>query len=531
MANIYEMVDAYYELHPLAEPLVPQEVVERYFRRRAWKGDDFDDMKVDWELITLSIETVLEFDLFSLDTFQPKDLQDIVGRYLGMHGIADPTAQDVQSVLGILKRFLRFLFPQQSALLEETFDEAWRGYFPDGPEGAFRMPEPLERERFDSLFGDFDEEDLSEEALEHLDEYINEILEDFQNYYRAPAYRYDIQRALYLFFGPMWMREEPAIDEEAMQQQFRTFWDFFMFDYHLMEDDRTSLEHFFDKKGKEFQGDKRVILLDLLKSRFTIFRIEALEEDAVICQDVFSDDMMELPRPEVVPQDYRKMLFYGHMHEAGVMLLNGIIAVPATAALQRRIQEEIERLYDVYLVQEPHATIQDFFARHAAAVRHIIEQMTSYAKLRAFGEIELPKPQKKKADPKLLERLKDTEGRLDKRLRKLRFSLFERGLVRRLYRDFRSVRQDVEAPEREDVVLAAATMLFAINNLKAVGEMDAFFQLFHTTSDAVTDCLTEYFFSIGSWRPDPRYLSEAGFVNLLFDWSEADEQKGRDIEP
>ncbi len=240
--------------------------------------------------------------------------------------------------------------------------------------------------------------------------------------------------------------------------------------------------------------------------------------------------MMELPRPEEVPPDYRKMLFYGHMHEEGVMLLNGIISVPATAALQRRIQEEIERLYHVYLVQEPHATIKDFFARHAAAVRHIIEQMTSYAKLRAFADIELPKPQTEKKDQKLLNCLETAEKRLDRRLKKLRFSLFERGLVKRIYRDFRSIRQEVEPSEREDVVLATATLLFAINNLKDVGDMNDFFELFHTTTDAVTDCLTEYFFSIGNWRPDPRYLSEAGFVNLLFDWSEVEGQQGNGAE-
>lgn len=529
MANIYEMIDAYYVLHPVVEPIAPQETVERYFRRRAWKGDDFDDMMVDWELIVLSIETVLEFDLFSLDTLQSADIQDIVGRYLDMHETAHPTEHDVQRVLGILKRFLLFLFPKQAASLEETFAEALRGYYPDSPDGAFRMPERTEQESLYSLFDDEDEE-LSDEAFDHLDQYINEILEAFQNYYRAPAYRYDIQRALYLFFGPAWMRAEMNVDEEVMQQQFRVFWDFFMFDYHLMEDDRTPLEHFFDEKEEEITGDKRIVLRDFLKSRFTVFRIEAIEEDAVICQDLFSDDMMELPRPEEVPPDYRKMLFYGHMHEEGVMLLNGIISVPATAALQRRIQEEIERLYHVYLVQEPHATIKDFFARHAAAVRHIIEQMTSYAKLRAFADIELPKPQTEKKDQKLLDCLETAEKRLDRRLKKLRFSLFERGLVKRIYRDFRSIRQEVEPSEREDVVHATATLLFAINNLKDVGDMNDFFELFHTTTDAVTDCLTEYFFSIGNWRPDPRYLSEAGFVNLLFDWSEVEGQQGNGAE-
>ncbi|MCI6233339.1 MAG: hypothetical protein MR630_12130 [Selenomonas sp.] len=530
MANIYEMVDAYYDQHPIAESAAPQELVEQYFRRRAWKGDDFDDMKVDWDLIMLSIEVVTLYDLFSLDTLQPEELRYVVGRYFAMYDVAHPTEQDVQNVFGILKRFLLFLFPKEKSQIEESIADALRGYYPEGPGGAFQMPELVEPELFSFSDEDGDdEEELSDEAFEHLDQYINEFLEAFQNYYRSPVYRFDVQRALYLFFGPMWMRTELALDEEAMQQQFRVFWDFFMFDYHLMKDDQTPIEHFFEEKDAEIKGDKRVVVRDLLKSRFTIFRIEAVEEDAVVCQDLFSDTMMELPRPEEVPPDYRKMLFYGHMHEEGVMLLNGIISVPATAALQRRIQEEIERLYHVYLVQEPQATIKDFFARHAAAVRHVIEQMTSYAKLRAFAEIELPKPQKK-ADPKLLERLEASERRLETPFRKLKFSLFEQGLVKRLYRDFCAVRRDMMPPEREDVVLATATLLFAINNLKDVGDMKDFFQLFHTTKDDVEDCLTEYFFSIGNWRPDPRYLSETGFVNLLFDWEENEGPQGKVFE-
>ena len=522
MTNIYEVVAAYYQLNPDAEAYAQQREVERYFRRRAWKGADEMDMVGDWAVLALAFRIAAEQGIFSLDSFQPEDFVDFIRQYFVLQEIEQPKEAEVQQVFARLRRFLLFLFPHSTDSLKARLDEAQQSFY-GGPGGAFQMPASYAAE---NPFGWNDDDELSDEAMEKLDGYINELLNAFQEFYRAPKYRTDIQRALYLYFGPVRMKQGVSDDEEAVQQEFRAFWDFFMFDYHLMGNDETPIAAFAAAKSDSFSNEVQFVLRDLQKSRFTVFCIEAIEEDAIVCRNLFSDDLMELPRPEELPPDARKLLFYGHMHEEGVMLLNGIVSVPATAALRRRIVQEIERMFALYRIQAPDATVLDFFARHAAAVRHIIDQMTSYAKLRAFPEVALPEPLKAaertaKLSQNLQKRLKNAEKRLDVMLEKLDFSSFECGLVYRMLCDFCEESPEAFSPAHENTVLATATLLFAIQNLKDVGEVEDFLGQFHTTSDEVTDCMTEYYFAIDNWHPDPRYLSEAGFVNLMFDWSEA----------
>lgn len=519
MANIYEAVEAYYEERPELEDVVPQNAVEQYFRRLTWRGASPDELVEAWELVSLLLRYTEEHQCFSCADLFETDYEELIYQYFERRSAQSPKEAAVCDVLQHIESFvytvLRIEQPEELTRVKGIFQNTKDAFYASG---TFAMPQ-RPADPWDFL--DRDEEsmdDLSDDAYNHLDDYINNVLEAFQSFYRAGEYRADIQRALYLFFGPERMKDAVIGTDESVQREFRAFWDFFMFDYHLMGNDKTPLAAFYEEKEASLSQDEGIIVRDLLKSHFMVFRIESIEGNAAVCQNLFSDELMDLPRPENLPKDYRKLLFYGHMHEEGVMLLNGLISVPATAALQRRIQQEIERLYDVYRVQEPDATINDFFARHSAAVRHLIRQMTSYAKLHAFPDIELKKPilgQGKKPSAAL----KAMERRLDYHLKALHFSRFERQLVHRLYRDYRAVRTDVEPPEREEIVLATATLLFAIHNLKDVGDTDSFFRLFHTTSDAVSECLVSFFSVLGEERPDARYLSETGFVNLMFDWS------------
>lgn len=232
---------------------------------------------------------------------------------------------------------------------------------------------------------------------------------------------------------------------------------------------------------------------------------------------------MELPRPDVCLKEARKVLFFGHVHADGVMLLNYIGSVSATAALRRRIKEEIERLYAIYRIQAPEATLEDFFARHAAAVRHLVLHMTTYAQLRIVPEI-APVAYTPTPEPPVCV---VAEAKLARALRYIPpFSSYERKAFLRLFADASA---GMETPKAsENAFVAAVALYFAIQNVKDIGDVERFFKGFHTTQADVAEHLTHLFITMGMLHPDPRYLTELGFVHLLFTMPEQKEPLGTD---
>ena len=98
MTNIYEVVAAYYQLNPDAEAYAQQREVERYFRRRAWKGADEMDMVGDWAVLALAFRIAAEQGIFSLDSFQPEDFVDFIRQYFVLQEIEQPKEAEVQQV-------------------------------------------------------------------------------------------------------------------------------------------------------------------------------------------------------------------------------------------------------------------------------------------------------------------------------------------------------------------------------------------------------------------------------------------------
>ena len=508
MTNIFETVEAYYQHNEAAAPILSQATVERYLRRLLWRGATQAELARVFDLICTAIDRAENMGLAGLEEFESIDMQETVDVALLDREDNDPvTPERVRDLLHDLQAFLTYLAPDQKQQIADDTASAEQAYFVDG---TFVDPTELDDDDLaylDELAGD---DPFLELAPEDVDGIVNELLEAIRAFFRAPVYHADLQRAMMLFFGPVRMQEAPG-DETALAHDLEGFWDYFLFDYDRIADDRLPLRAFVDAKRPDIHAGRRAVLRDLLQSTFTVFYVERLEGDSAFCRDIFTNEEMELPRPEAHGHDPRKTLLYGHVHADGVMLLNYIIIVPATAALRRRIHEQIERLYAIYQMQAPQASIASFFRRHAVAVRHLIDLMTSYAQLTIVPELPQPPAIADEPLPRSLAAFAQT---LDTYAIGLGFAAFERTILARLYRAAVTVvhRQGAE----KNAFLAAVMLYFAIQNAKDIGDIDAFFELFHTTKAAVVTELTRLFAAFGMMHPDPRFLTEIGFVHLLF---------------
>lgn len=110
------------------------------------------------------------------------------------------------------------------------------------------------------------------------------------------------------------------------------------------------------------------------------------------CRNLFTDECIDLPDPDWIYPDAEHMIFFGHLHARGVMMLNYVTSLPASDKLRRRMKDIILRQLEFFRCQKPGATLDDFFQRDAVAVRHTLNIMANFAQLNVVPLRKAPKP-------------------------------------------------------------------------------------------------------------------------------------------
>lgn len=105
----------------------------------------------------------------------------------------------------------------------------------------------------------------------NIGERMQNLLDDVQSYYTQKQFRRDLERADFLFGGIFQngtVQEKPGTEEYS-----QTFWDYFLFDYRLLEDDKTPLQHYRDVICRDAsEMDTSVdILNELIKAKLVLF--------------------------------------------------------------------------------------------------------------------------------------------------------------------------------------------------------------------------------------------------------------------
>ena len=93
------------------------------------------------------------------------------------------------------------------------------------------------------------------------------------------------------------VQEKPGSDEYA-----QCFWDYFLFDYRLIANDKNPLQHFYDSVSEiGFSPNGKVsrdVLLELLKAELVFFSVTGRTEEGLFsCINIFTgeDYLLMLP--------------------------------------------------------------------------------------------------------------------------------------------------------------------------------------------------------------------------------------------
>ena len=505
--NVYDQVRNFYDENIIWDSAIRQDWVEGFLRQKAWQGTSDDQLKELWRQIkffAIYLNDADHDELSEITLFE----YSLAIQWLTEH-IAGFKAnlKSVRQFFNVLIDFYTYLFNRK---IIDNVDEITAA--------AHKIAggKKLDLIKSDSVFGELQllEDDFDVELSKDLGIIIGDATEGLMlklgKYFHKKNFTEDFERALYFYVGPFEKMSEDVEDEFWLG-----FWDYFLFDYHLLDSDLKPLEYFNNSYGDKLHVDEYRILQELLNSKFTVFHVnKILNPHSVECVNLFTGEVFALPLLDFQFKSLKKLLFFGHVFPTGLVMINYLTSIEMSINLRNRIKDEVLRQKEIFAIQMPNATLEDFFNRHALVLRHTVRilvtlstvNVTSIAPLeRSYPEIEV-KRSENKAVANLLHELVVVYG----------FSLHDQRLLEKMWYDFcQLVLIKVRKPATWATTLFYAyTDINSIDNITAKELADRLD--ISTTSlyknrkqlDAVLQLQTF----------DARYLSEEGFVNLLFEF-------------
>ena len=507
MENVYALVKRFYSAHGRANIFVPRTLIERYLRAAAWRGRSNEDLCTDWYCIEDFLAVIQRRDESLARLFIRIDYLALFFRYAAAHIERRPLKRHVEDYFERMDAFLTYLDKTGDYDVDLGELDADREMF--YITGRFRLPEHVEWEEIEGLTIEDVEEDERIE-MEELNIQLNDLLHKIGEYFRRPSYQLDIGRAAMIYTGDLYDMSAYEHASEGEKETFwMRFWDYFFFDYHLIGTDETPIAHYNAQEQANLSYDEREIILDLLEARFAVLAVSEEFEDHIVCRDILRDEELILPHPDI-PGALSKSILFGHVCDNGMMMLNYITAIPASKRLQRRISETIQQEYELFCMQKPDASMDDFLLREAALVRHTIHVLATLAQLNVLPRRALPEPIPRRIHPS---RCAEELTVLGAVAEKLGFSRYAQELMRALFLDY--AHMDLAHAQTAEALTAVIFLFAEINsiNLDPITEL---YRVFGSDRKHVCAARCRIRETLGCVSFDPRYLGEEGFVTMLY---------------
>lgn len=518
MKNIYDLVSEFYDtLERDDSAVITKEIVEKYIRTEIWRRIDESTLVEQWNAIRILLDNLARWEYEDFFYVSPSDYQEIFFQYADMYDL--PLKESTVRKFFSLIRPL-FLFYLKTEKRDEV--QFYDGTFRDGKKSFYlygKFSLPPRRLDDDDFFVELEHDsNMNPEITDKLNSTIDTLLFGIKKYFNIKKYANDLNRAFGIFYGPM-IQDGDEILEREQQRGFVTFWDFFLFDYHCIDEDETPIYIFYKLERENLTYAEDQILRDLMGAQLRIFFIEDQDEEHSICRNLLTDEQFELPPTPVDYENLDHMVFIGHIRAEGVMLLDHVVGYPASQNLRARIKREILRAYDLFKYQKPKARITDFLARESAMVRHIIRVLSAFAQLNVVPLRDFPKPLQT-SNEKIPPAYKNGAKRLRMVGQRLGISAYGLNLLLKMYSDFLFIFPGSPQQKQSDAALLAVLYLFYHANDLPTQGLDAMTKGVESLKtfalklkDVVNSVMKVVTF-------DPRYAIEDGYVCLLF-WKDS----------
>lgn len=506
MKNVYESVRLFFEEELTDTPIIARDWVEGFLRQKAWAGSADKDLHVIWKQVR-ALQIYLSYTHYqTLDELVADDYADAL-RWLD----ANPAGfkvnlRSARQFFSVLEEFYHYLVNRK--LSSDTHQIQVAAEMIAGGKRLNLASSYLEDQ---DSHGNF-VANLSTDFLQGtgiFPETIEKLMLKIGGYFQREAFDEDFHRALYLYVGPL--QAIPTVEDDGFSDFWIGFWDYFLFDYHLRQDDLTPVTHYLQGKHRLTSVEK-TLLLNLSAAQFTVFYIQRVIDGSwVECVNLLTDEVFQMPYPEFDYKIMKRLLFYGHVFANGTFVANYVASIEVSVNLRQRIKHEALRLKAIFTVQQPNSTWQDFIVRHCLAIRHTVTLLTAFAKLNVTA-------QETCSTPKRPDVVRQPDYRVCEELRQLMpkygFSVYDLSLAESMWQDFCQL---CEVTIRKTggwsaaIISCYATLntSFAIPIEELAEEAGVSTASIYTNRRRLTEVLSIV-------AHDPRYLSEEGIILLLY---------------
>lgn len=508
--NVFDIVEEFYTQDPDWNTVLERRHVDNYLRTLAWQGVDDDRLTEIWSNIMLLCVYLGNAEKF-LGDMNREDFIDCVG-WCGRNvaGFTVNVAQ-VETFLNDLGCFYSFLKKKKQIMREGAAQEALAKLIVNDKlqlmdrHGNFLS----EVEKYNL----YSSADLPSKIFINVMEKMDNLLEAIRNFYGDPKYYRDIERAAFLYSGIM---VSGVIDEKPDSEEYaQSFWDYFLFDYHLLGNDKRPIQHFYDdmcvnnysEAGEAYED----ILLELIKARLVAFVVEGANADhSFDCLDILTNEHYSLNVPLDAEADIEDLVLVGHIYYGDTMVVNFVRGFKVGQAAMKRMQQVLAKAKDWFSTRlGGEMSWPDFVERNAMFLRHCCLIYSSYIRLDCFNydnPVDEYKPQPRLEDnvTKLIEQM----------LKPYSFSAYDIQLCQTMWSDF--VAQTGKNVRMPDIWAAGIIRNFIeINGVYNYDNHKISEICRNVPTSAISRTSNEIDAALQLENSDPRYVNEEGLLLML----------------
>ena len=503
MENVYEVVSSFYWEEPDLEEIVPRREIERFLRKHAWQGDSEYDLLDTWYQVQVLLEYMLTISLTDFDEMTADEYSRAI-QYIEQQTDEPITLDEASDLFEAWHSFYEHLLDVKLIESIDALEEAQRRM--TGSDELTYLETISLTDKINSMQGELVHADSEPpEFNQFLAKMVDGLLLKMSAFFQQQQFIKDFERALYFYTGPFLdvvMKKDAAF--------WYGFWDYFLFDYRLIQSDRTPVMLFDAEMYDMLNIEEQRVMNDLKKVRFTVFYVKgSLDNGWAECVDLFTDETFALPKSELRSADsFDKKVYYGHIRTNGVVLVNHIVAIEASAAVRRRIKSEVLNQLALFCCSHPDATLSEFFSRHGCAVRHLMDILVSMRNVSVMSSAHLSVMQSVDRDNAISLRLaKEIEAVVPT------LSLYDKRQIGKMCTDY--LARECHSLAIDAVTITAMVGVYLELNhdqlmkLRSVVMTEADQEEIERRQSIIKEELSIV-------RFDARYLSEEGFIFSLF---------------
>lgn len=386
MNNIFDLIEDFYAQDPEWNNVLRQNYAEDFLRLKSWQGASEEELLATWDYVTELLLYLGNADNF-LGDMNREDFIDCVGWCC--RNIADftPTVQHIDGFLTTVSELFAHLKKKKIIMNASAPGEAKAKLIVENElqiidkEGNF-LPKY-------ARYNQYATPDLPAKIFLNMGERLQNLLNFLQQFYSEKKYKRDVERATFLYSGILMSNSLAANPDN--EEYVQTFWDYFLFDYHMIANDKTPLQHFYDTfKVDSFSPEglpAKDVLLELLQAKLVMFDVlDRTAEGLYDCRDILTGEHYILMLPIDETAETKGFVFMGHIFYNNTMVMNFVRGMLMTKAARKRFLQVLGQSKDWFAVRYGgKMSWEDFIRRNPIFVRHLSLLYAAYVRMDGFN--------------------------------------------------------------------------------------------------------------------------------------------------